>query len=303
MPSHIGSPHDRFVRRCLDDLDLAKSFFRKFLSPKYIENIDMDGLKPGGKDSFVGKDLNEVTTDLFFQAPFHDRPAYLSLLVEHKSEGAARGDGPILPFQMRNQEIMIMDYGRRNHPKKRFPLVHMVGLYHGDRPYSGPLSVGEHIDAPENLIPDRWREHMVLIDLSAYRDEDLLVDGKLGVFLLVLKHIYSTDILQTLESLSPYLRKVEEGHGDEFILTLFRYLYEAAKVENQAAVNHIAKKAFTREMGEKIMTIAEKLIEEGLEKGRIKFAKKMIAKGDSIENIQEMTELSLEQIQALQNED
>jgi hypothetical protein len=252
-----GSPHDRFVRRCMGDLSLAKAFFRRFLSPERIQQIAINDLKPGGKDSFVGKELQALTTDLLYQAPIREHTGYLSLLVEHKSEGAARGEGHILPFQMRNQEMMIMDYGRRNHPQKRYPLVYMVGLYHGERAYSGPTAVGEHIDAPATMIPERWNEPIDLIDLSRYADKDLIADGKLGVFLLVLKHIYATDILKTLEYLAPQMQQIEQEQGDDFILTVFRYLYEAAKVENYEPMMHIAIKTFSKETGAKMLTIAD----------------------------------------------
>ena len=303
MAKQVGSPHDRFVRRCLADIELAKAFFRRFLTPEQIEDIDIDSLQPGGKDSFVGEKLNALTTDLLFSAPIQDHPGFLSLLVEHKSEGAARGEGHILPFQMRSQEIMIMDYGRRNHPEKRYPLVRMLGLYHGERAYAGPHTVGEHIDAPKRMIPPRWKEAIELIDLSAYSDQDLLGDGKLGVFLLVLKHIYATDIVQTLEFLAPHMKKVEEERGDDFIVTVFRYLYEAAKVENHEPMIHIAVKTFSEETGGKMKTVAEFLRDEGKKETRLEIAKLMLADKQPLEYIVKLTSLTMEQIKALSNQD
>lgn len=310
MPNNIAAAHDRFVRRSLEDLKLARDFFKKFLAVGVQKQIDLNNLEPK-KENFVVEHLDTLTTDLLFQAPIEGHPAYLSLLIEHKSEGAARGDGNILPFQMRKQEIMIMENERRNHPKKRYPLVHMVGLFHGQRPYAGPRSVGEHIDAPSDMVPSRWREPMTLIDLSAFSDEDLMAEGKLGVFLLILKHIYSEDILTTLKALGPNMQAIEQKHGGDFIVTVFRYLYEASRVENKDAVDHIAKETFSKETGAEIMTIAEKLKEEGREEGlqegsykkAVEVARRMISLGNADEQIQLVTELSLAEIRVLREDD
>jgi predicted transposase/invertase (TIGR01784 family) len=305
MAQKVGSHHDRFVRHCLDDLEVAKGFFRLFLKPKPKDEIDIDGLQPC-QTSFISPELKQMTTDLLYHAPIRNHHGFLSLLVEHKSEGAARGDGHILPFQMRFQEMMVMDYGQRNDPDRCYPLVYMVGLYHGDRGYSGPKSVSERIKAPESMIPERWHETIELIDLSGYTDEELLADGKLGVFLLVLKHIYASDILQTLELLAPQMQRIEQEHGDEFLGTLFRYLYEALKLENHKPVNQIAIKTFSKETGDKMITIADSLREEGLKEGELRksveIVKNLISKGFTDDLIQDVTGLALEQIQAIRKQ-
>lgn len=61
MATSVGSPHDRFVRYCLGDIEVAKAFFRWFLKPEQMQYIDLDKLTPGGKDSFVGGNLNALT--------------------------------------------------------------------------------------------------------------------------------------------------------------------------------------------------------------------------------------------------
>ena len=215
--------HDHFVRWAMSDLELARAFFRRILGKNLQDAIDLDALS-AAKETYVGADLDEMITDLLYVAPFRENDSYFSLLVEHKSEGMARREPQILPFQMRFQEMKIMAQGKRNHPKKLYPLVHMVALYHGSKAYSGPLCVAEKIDAPDAWLPDHWQTPMILIDLSAYSDAELMQEGKLGLFLLILKHIYDPDMLLTLKRLIPLMAQVEElARGAEFLTTLFRY--------------------------------------------------------------------------------
>ena len=49
----------------------------------------------------------------------------------------------------------------------------------------------------------RRQEKLNIVDMSQYSDEDLLKQGMLGIFLLVLKHIYDEDINVFAEQLFP----------------------------------------------------------------------------------------------------
>ena len=253
--------HDRFVRRNLSDLSMVKTILERFLAGPFRDALDLEQLR-SAKETYVGAELDERITDLLFAVPFRERAAFVSLLIEHKSKGAA-GKGVPLPFQLRSQEIRIMEHGYRNHEQGLFPLVYPIGLYHGPKPYGDTRSVGKKIDAPAHLIPDRWQEEMVLIDLATIDDETLISEGKAGIFLLVLKYIYDDNIEVILRRLIPEMQKVEKMQdGVVFLMTLFRYLYEASRMKNRQVLDEIAVKSFSEETGGKLMTLAEQIIEE-----------------------------------------
>ena len=253
--------HDRFVRRNLSNLSLVIPILKFFLDRGLQARMDLDRLS-FAKETYVGRDLDETITDLLYTAPFREHASYISLLIEHKSEGAV-SSGHILPFQMRAQELRIMDHVRRNHKNKRYPIVYLLGFYHGEKAYSGPRSVAEQMDGPEAMIPARWREEIILVDLSLYHDRDLMLEGKAGIFLLVLKHIYSPNILEVLENLITPMRALGETEdGVDFLMTVFRYICEAAHTENRQELDQIALKSTTEELGGKLMTIANQIIEE-----------------------------------------
>ena len=259
MSNKRGPHHDHFARRCLSDIDLARELFYEILAEELEAAIDLKALCDA-KETYVDQDLDVSVTDLLFTAPYRKRNSFISLLVEHKSEGALRLDQHILPFQMRLQEMKIMDHGFRNHPKHLYPYVHMIGLYHGRASYNGPMSVAEKMDVEHKWKPARWQEKMILVDIGTFEDEDLLQRGKLGIFLLVLKYIYDPNILEILEKLVPQMRKVEgQKNGADFLYTVFEYLYKASRIEKKEDLNEIAVQSLSRETGEHIMmTLAEK---------------------------------------------
>ena len=263
MPNNVSKPHDRFVRHMMSDLELAGEFFRLFLEPPVLDALDLDRLDHA-KESYVDDDMSELVTDLLFTAPFQGAESFLSLLIEHKAEGSVSGSAQTLPFQLHAQEVAIMAEGRRN--SGSYPQVLPIGLYHGNKPYRGPMCVADNMEPPQHFIANRWREPMILIDLALYDDEDLLAGGKLGIFLLVLKYIYNPNLLTILKKLIPHMQQVEKLRGGaEFLVTTFRYLYEAGRIENKEALDQIAVKSFSKETGGYMMTIADQIREEARE--------------------------------------
>jgi len=110
---------------------------------------------------------------------------------------------------------------------------------------------------------------MQLIDLCAFSDEELAVGGKLGVFLLILKHIYDENTLEWVSQLLPEMQKLDvDQDGRDFLTSVFTYLFEASSTEKQDEIEQIAVQSLTKETKESVMTIAEKLRAEGEKRGK-----------------------------------
>ena len=166
----------------------------------------------------------------------------------------------------------------------------------GTSPTADRFRWGEAMDCPEWDIPARWKEEIDLIDLSSYSDKELAVPGKLGPFLLALKHAYDPNITRVVRDMVGQLQQVElEDNGQAFLVSLFKYLYRTSEPESREELDEIAVKSFTRETGGKIMTIAEQLLEEGAEK----VIGTMIRKGADKDYILYMTEVDPETLERL----
>jgi len=202
-------PHDRFVRHAFSYPDLARDFFRLFLGD--LQNgIDLDTLQPE-PDTDVSSTLGKTMTDVLYSAAFREHLAYLYLLLEHKSEGAERGQGPSLPWQMLLQKVALMERHRRADAQGKLPLIVCIGLFHGENPYPGPRTIADQIDAPDEMIPDMWREEILLVFLSITSDEELHDKGKLTVFLLMLKHIYEERLAEVYRDVVPLMLEIERN--------------------------------------------------------------------------------------------
>lgn len=264
----IHKPHDHFVRRAMGDLELARALLRLFLSERLIKDLALEQLTLD-KENYIGTELSELMTDVLFKIPYAEYPFFISILFEHKSEGAMRAGDVNLPFQLRRQEVEVMEHYRRNSEQGEMPIVLLMGFYHGKKPYRGPLKVSEKIKGPLEWMPERWdRQDMVLIDLCAYSDEQLAKGDKLGVFLLILKHIYDSDLMAVFQRLEPLLKALDASEsGRDFLLSTFTYVYEVAETENREQIEGFVLKSLSEETGGLAMTIAEKLRQEGREEG------------------------------------
>ena len=93
------------------------------------------------------------------------------------------------------------------------------------------------------------------------------------VILLLFKHIRDPDLRQKLPSILALMQKLmEKETGLQYLEVVVRYLASALD-ENELSVKQIkeiAEKAISKETGEYVMTLAEKLRNEGEVKGEIR---------------------------------
>ncbi len=285
--------HDEFVRYAMLDPELVKAFFKRFLG-HLEDHVDLDGLKMTS-ESFIDEKLRKLLTDLVFLAPLKDRSElHISVLMEHKSEGAARHPGMV--FQLRAQEMAFWQRFVQQHPGQKLPIVLLVGLYHGRRPYAGPKTLAETMDGPEDLIPDRCKsEDVIMIDLAQLPGESLRED-KLSLFLKVLKHIYDSDFIDCFKELTPTLQKLSRDHRKTpFLIALVTYLLSSARLENMTEFKEIALKSFSEVVGGAFMTLADMLRDEGrqegIQEGSQKIAINLLREGMDLRTIARVTGL------------
>ncbi len=292
--------HDEFVRYVMTDPRVHIPFFRLFLQD-LERHLDFDQLRMES-ESFVSEELSKLVTDFLFQAPWREQEElFISILFEHKSEGSARGEPVSLVYQLRTQEMAFMQRYVRQNPGKKLPIVLLVGLYHGSRPYRGPRTVAESMAGPAELIPPRWRhEDVLIIDLSEW-DEQTLGEGKLAMFLKVLKIVYDRDFVSKYKQMLPLLKDYDaKGEDRAFLIALNKYLLTRAHWENLLEFRKIALESYSEEVGGAVMTIADLLKkegrQEGVQEGVERVASTMIRKGLDREAIAEFTGLTLNQI-------
>ncbi len=84
---------------------------------------------------------------------------------------------------------------------------------------------------------------------------------------LMMKHIHDRDILVFLKQIVDSLKHLEQADGTDFVVLLLNYCLNTGETLNIQEFVTTVQQGLSPQLGEKIMTIAEQLIEKGKVEG------------------------------------
>ncbi|MBX9578227.1 MAG: Rpn family recombination-promoting nuclease/putative transposase [Chthoniobacterales bacterium] len=257
----ITHPHDRLFRKFMSN-PLAVVEFLKEYFPSVAEKVDPGSLRPVD-GVLIGKDLQEQRTDFLSHATFQGNPGYLYLLVEHQST-----PDRLMPLRMMEYFFQII---RRDLQGKDegapFPIIVPCIIYNGKKPYSYTTSFFKMFANPE-LAKSIVSNPFPLTDLSQIPDKELKKAPLIGFMNMLLKHAAEQDAIALVRELSPIIKFLEKANQLDLLEAGVYYLVTVNK--NDVAFQDVFKefqKHITPRTQEHVMTIAESLIDEGLQKG------------------------------------
>ncbi|HZK43390.1 MAG TPA: Rpn family recombination-promoting nuclease/putative transposase [Syntrophomonadaceae bacterium] len=303
----ITQPHDKFFKETLSDLETTKDFLQNYLPSEILSLINLDTLKTE-KDTFIDEDLTENFSDLLFKANINNQESFIYFLFEHKSYISNQ-----TPLQLLKYMIKIWETKINKEKSDKLPLIIPIVIYHGAKRWQIDEKFIKMIEGIEEL-PGEIIKHIpqyeyILYDLSPYGDEEIKGNTKLKIFLDILKAIFGQDQEEILEVIKKAIiasEKLErQTKGIEYFETYIRYIMN---VRDDLTFEDIyqAVKDISLEGSEDIMTIAEKLIKEGMEKGRAeekrKTVKNLLRLDFPLDKIAKATELSLDEIEKIKRE-
>ncbi len=275
---------DQPARRPLQSHLLAgrarRGELRAILPPALAARLDFGTLTlcPG---SFVDEAFSWRHTDLLFTALFAGRPALVYLLFEHQSTVDAR-----MPLRMLQYEIRIWEAHLAKHPDAaKLPVILPIVLHHGDGGWRAAVAFEELLDIESELLAAIGtyvpRFQFVLDDLAATSDDAIRARAMsaLGRFVLwCLKHARRQGLFEhELGRWSDVVREAWSApDGGAAIRMIFRYIFE---VDDRLTVDELKRLATTtigEDVEEEIVTLADRLREEGRQKGERKVLLKQL---------------------------
>lgn len=292
MKHQIPKAHDHFFRDIMTDKRVARDFFEAHLPADLRQAVDLNVLELLPESNTDGYQRESIA-DLVFKTQIHGFEAYLALLVEHQSS-----PDPIMPLRCEKYRCdFLWQHIKQNPGTKTIPLVVPMVLYHGKQAWKYSADVRDMIDAPQHLVDQYGFKPYLLIDLSTIDDDTLKQHAWSGVMDLALKHIFARDVLPYLKDMMALLQQLDQADGWSVIETVIKYLLDRGQMDKQAFIT-VIQHELTPELGDKIMTVSEQLIAEGMQKGRLKAAQKMLAEQLDEALIARITDLSPEEIRA-----
>ena len=287
-------------RACLPPL--AHAFFERHLPASIQKHMDLSGLKLE-RGSFVDARLRRKVTDMLFSVPFAGARGYLYLLVEHQSQ-----PDPMMSFRIRQYQGAIMEMHLKQHGGTNLPLIYPVVFYTGQQAYTAPRRMVDLFEGPREWVEQCLNGPHQVIDLSRIPDEELKGHHLLWAYLGLLKHIHDADLTALLLDMIPTFLHIEkENQGADFVVQVLRYAVDSGEAKNFDVVLETLAEVVSEPTKGEIMTIADTLIEKGKEIGKEigvqegiqKTALNLLKAGADEAFVVQITELSLEEVQAL----
>ena len=189
------------------------------------------------------------------------------------------------------------------------PLIYPLILYTGERAYPYSMDLFDLFGNSKDLARDTLLSPCQLIDLSQVSDEALKHYLWFGTAALIAKHIHDPDILPLFKTLLQALRYLANQGEESYIYTVITYVVEAGEVSDKQDFLHAIKALEVIDEG-KLMTLAEQFRQEGYQKGMQQGAEKTahtiafkgLKLGLGLEQVSQMTGLSLHEVEELKKQ-
>ena len=254
----VGYPNDAFFKDVFSQPQHATAFFKSRLPPAIVAQVDWPSLKVL-PSSFVKSGLQQVQADLLIAVNIGGRDARLYLLLEHQSTV-----DPTMPLRLLGYVAEILFKHHKDHGLPLPPVLPFV-FHQGPERWNVSTAFEDLFDLPEELVgllPFLPKFRHALFDLTRYDPEQDQDESQLRSVMQLMKLARERQLSRYFDWLvGTAAEALPEG-------LLKRILLYALHTDSDLDVEKIYHKLSPNpELRKNAMSVAEKLIAEGLEKG------------------------------------
>lgn len=301
-----STPHDAVFKTFLRHPETARDFLQIHLPASLREICDLQTLNLES-DSFIEEDLRAYYSDVLWSVKTTEGDGYIYVVIEHQSTPDAH-----MAFRLMRYAIAAMqkhlDAGH-----KQLPLVVPMLFYHGAKsPYPWSLCWLDEFANP-GLARQLYAAAFPQVDITVIPDDEIVQHRRMALLELIQKHIRQRDLMGLVEQIVSLL--VTGSTNDSQIKTLFNYILCTGDAPRfNEFIREVAERSPQHK--ENLMTIAERLHEAGLQKGRLegreeglqegliegqraearRIARTMLADGIEISTVQKITRLPTDEL-------
>lgn len=290
----INNKHDKMFRKILSRSDEMAKFLNQFLDVK--ENIRQEELIACSTDFITGQ-YQDKHSDILYR--LRNKAVYF--LVEHQSS---------VDFKMIERiGIYVEEIMKRERKNYKYPIVVPIVIYTGYRKWNAKMTLAEKLyhykDYKEYEINLKYN----LITIHNYSFEELIKKQTLFSYIMLIEKCetekelisYTNKMIEKIENIEEKEQMIEiiiniiaSKIGKEHIIKMMKKLEK----KGDKSMSPLTKLLFELEEKGKREGKKEGLIEGALQ-GILKVAKNMLDRNMEIEEIQEITGLSKEEIKSL----
>ena len=253
-----STPHDAVFKRFLRHPETATDFLTLYLPEAIRQRCDFSTLRLQSA-SFIDEDLRAWYSDVLWSVQTTCGTGYVYVVIEHQSSPDSH-----MAFRLMRYAIAAMqrhlDAGH-----KTLPLVVPMLFYHGaTSPYPFTLNWLDEFADPQ-MAKTLYGRPFPLIDVTAMPDDEIVQHRRVALLELMQKHIRQRDLSGITESLATL---VMLGYTNRRQLrVLFHYMLQYGNPADPSVfLRRLARRLPQYE--ERLMSIAQKLKQEGWQEGK-----------------------------------
>lgn len=263
------TPHDALFKQFLTHPETARDFLDVHLPPALHQACDLNTLRLESS-SFIEEDLRAYYSDVLYSLKAGQSDGYIYALIEHQSSPDRH-----MGFRLMRYAIAAMQR-HLDADNDKLPLVIPILFYHGQvTPYPYPMNWLQEFSEPE-LARQLYSNDFPLVDVTVISDDEMMTHRRMAILELLQKHVRQRDLAELLEQLVTLL--LAGYTNNEQLTSLMNYMLQVG--DTAAPENFIRELARRSPQHEEVlMTIAQKLEQKGIEKGRLEGIQLGEAKG------------------------
>ena len=291
---------DAYFKQIFSKPEYVKDLLQGML-PKLAKNLDFKTLQLD-KTSYVNKSLKNEYSDLVYNCKFGKEKVKIALLFEHKSEPKE-----YIEFQLAKYIFSIWRYNVKA-GEELLPVIPI--LFHQSLNKPKLNAFGKLKELPEVLQRYLPIFEVELMDISKMTGKDIttIFQSAQTKFAVMAMRYIIDDPNKFFEELMQYRHIVKNllqlQDGEDLLFTTTIYYSKKPGTDMEDIVNNFEK--IEKQAGEVAKSAWEIEFEKGIEKGKIEgkieTAIEMLKYGLDIQFIQQITGLTLEQIEKLKEE-
>lgn len=255
--STTSIPHDAVFKKIMSYPEMARDFLDIHLPIALREICDLQTLKLEST-SFIEQDFRAYYSDVVWSLKNREGQGYIYCVIEHQSTAV-----PHMAFRLMRYATAAMQH-HLDAGNKTLPLVIPMLFYHGQQsPYPWSLNWLDEFENPQ-LARQLYSEAFPLVDITVIPDDEIAQHRGVALLELMQKHIRDRDLMGLVDRLVSLL--VTSTANDSQLQTLFNYLIRYGDVSRVSEfIREVAERSPHHK--EKLMTIAERLRQEGHQNG------------------------------------
>ena len=299
----MAAEHDSRYKMLFSYPLFVQRLLESFVDEPFTRRLDYSTLERVNA-SFVSEEFARRESDIIWKVSFGGRPVYLFILIEFQSSVDRHMPIRFLRYLAEFYQSFATEHGVGSALPAVFPLL----LYNGDARWSAAESVEQLVEAsiPAQFIPHLHYYPVLVNEIPAAR-LSRIHNAVSAVFYV--ENAEPQRLGETIDEVIAILSEEAPEAVERFSLWLQDFLATTAGGDDAARPVRDLREVRTmfatklEQYGEKLKRQArEEALKEGREQNAVRVARRLLARGESVSAVAEITELSEERVLQLREE-